>query len=198
MTFDATDPDTMEALGAAYAVGYGHGAAGIPSANPWPHLIGLEDPTQGLPFDDPKKALNREKAEIGTAGIYLSHLALRNLGGDVEQPVVLTDEEDDGWWFYLPETWPNEEWRGDIRWFKKEGARFIPDIGVEPSPHPFRRLDAPGKEYDVDDCAMCGLPKMFHVHDDPHAGQDFDWGHTDMPPEEYMPVDLDDERDMRL
>jgi hypothetical protein len=85
-----------------------------------------------------KKAANAKRAEGGIPGIYRSALAMADivmiLPRERPQPVVLVDEEPFGWWFYLPETWPNPDWVGDVRWFeKRDGASFVLLEHAEPA-----------------------------------------------------------------
>jgi hypothetical protein len=66
----------------------------------------------------------------GTPGIYRSRLCVSG-AADKPEPVVLLDEDDRSWLFWLPDTYPAEDWRGDRRWFPKDGATFTPLIAPE-------------------------------------------------------------------
>lgn len=61
-----------------------------------------------------------------TSGVYTSRLMAA--GFDKPEPVILVGEEDGGWWFYLPDTWPYEGWRGETRWFSQDVATFTAGV----------------------------------------------------------------------
>lgn len=76
-------------------------------------------PTEAIPLDP-------EMPPNGVPGIYRSRLCLEQpeLSGDKPEPMVLVEEDDKSWCFWIPETYPTRDWHGDRRWFNKEGATF--------------------------------------------------------------------------
>lgn len=60
----------------------------------------------------------------GTPGVLRSRGCLAGL--EPPQRVILVDEDADAWLFWLPESWPSVDWRGDRRWFPREGSTFTP------------------------------------------------------------------------
>jgi hypothetical protein len=172
-----------DALGAAYRMGWDAPTYKNPWNEPFP-----EPPVQPPIEIDAKRIANREAAEIGIAGTWISNLAMDGKFTDRPEQVVMTGEEDGGWWFYLPDTWPNERWRGDIRWYAKSTGLFIPD-GNGVQPHPFHASVSEDGDSRAEVaaaqviCSECGLPSVYYVHDDPREGQDFDWSPSDeLPP----------------
>jgi hypothetical protein len=65
--------------------------------------------------------------------IYMSSMAVRNVGSDKPENVWLCGEQDGGWWLWLPATWPSPDWRGTTRWFTQAHGATLELITEAPS-----------------------------------------------------------------
>lgn len=147
---------------AALAAAYDQGWHAPVYENSWAPVVEVEpgEPEAGAravvlaPVVDLKREANAKRArEEGVEGVFLSRLWLDGQLRSEIQPVVRVGEEDGGWWFYLPDTWPAEDWRGDIRWFNQDGALFLSGMDVFDAQalHPFGsavKVEEPVEESD--------------------------------------------------